>query len=73
MGKTGEFPSCTYNSVTGNNEWDAIPAVQNNQVFEIKSAVILQPGPAALSEGVQQIRAVIKRWAARQELASDTL
>ncbi len=53
--------------------WDAIPAVQNDQIFEIKSAVILQPGPAALSEGVQQIRALIKRWVARQESASDTL
>jgi iron complex transport system substrate-binding protein len=43
--------------------WDAIPAVQNGQVFEIKSAVILQPGPAALSEGVQQIRRIIDEWA----------
>ena len=42
--------------------WDAIPAVRNGQVFEIKSAVILQPGPAALSEGVQQIRRIIDDW-----------
>lgn len=42
--------------------WDAIPAVKNDQIFEIKSAVILQPGPAALSEGVQQIRRIIADW-----------
>jgi iron complex transport system substrate-binding protein len=44
--------------------WDAIPAVRDHQIFEIKSAVILQPGPAALTEGVQQIREIIKKWAA---------
>ena len=42
--------------------WDAIPAVRDGQVFEIKSAVILQPGPAALSEGVQQLRDIIAAW-----------
>ncbi len=42
--------------------WDAIPAVQNKQIFEVKSAVILQPGPAALAVGVQQIRAIIRDW-----------
>lgn len=44
--------------------WNTIPAVRDNQIFEIKSAVILQPGPAALSEGVQQIREVISSWSA---------
>lgn len=42
--------------------WDKIPAVRDGQIFEIKSAVILQPGPAALSEGVQQIREIVTRW-----------
>ncbi len=45
--------------------WDAIPAVRDSQIFEIKSAVILQPGPAALSEGVQQIRQIIRNWQQR--------
>ena len=45
--------------------WGEIPAVRDAQVFEIKSAVILQPGPAALSEGVQQIRAIIRAWQQR--------
>jgi len=35
--------------------WDAIPAVQNNQIFEIKSPLILQPGPAALTDGLDAI------------------
>lgn len=42
--------------------WDTIPAVRDRQIFEIKSAVILQPGPAALSEGVLQIRAIVTQW-----------
>jgi iron complex transport system substrate-binding protein len=43
--------------------WDAIPAVVNGYVREIKSSLILQPGPAALTEGVQAIQEVIIEWA----------
>jgi len=35
--------------------WDRIPAVASGRVFEIKSTIILQPGPASLTEGVQRI------------------
>ncbi|MCJ8311141.1 MAG: cobalamin-binding protein [Rhizobiaceae bacterium] len=35
--------------------WDAIPAVQNGRIFEIKSPLILQPGPAALTDGLDAI------------------
>ncbi len=42
--------------------WDAIPAVQNNQLFEIKSVNILQPGPAALTDGLSQLRKIIADW-----------
>jgi iron complex transport system substrate-binding protein len=38
--------------------WDAIPAVRDNRVHEIKSADILQPGPSIL-RGLQQLRAII--------------
>ncbi|MFK7886309.1 MAG: cobalamin-binding protein [Gammaproteobacteria bacterium] len=41
--------------------FDAIPAVQNGNVHEIKSAVILQPGPAALTEGLQQLHDLCRR------------
>ncbi len=47
--------------------WSEIPAVHHDEVYEIKSPVILQPGPAALTEGVAQIQALIQGWAERQE------
>ena len=40
--------------------WDAIAAVQANQLFEIKSADILQPGPAALTDGVRRIHELLR-------------
>ncbi len=42
--------------------WDAIPAVANGDVYEIKSAIILQPGPAALTDGIDRIAALIDEW-----------
>ncbi len=42
--------------------WDAIPAVTNGLVAEIKSADILSPGPAAITDGLPQIAALIRRW-----------
>jgi iron complex transport system substrate-binding protein len=44
--------------------WDAVPAVRSGFVREIKSAIILQPGPAALTDGVRAVQAVISEWAA---------
>lgn len=46
--------------------WDAIPAVRNGHLHEIKSCDILQPGPAALTDGVRQIHAIVREWAAAQ-------
>jgi iron complex transport system substrate-binding protein len=43
--------------------WDAVPAVRSGFVREIKSAIILQPGPAALTDGVRAVQAVIAEWA----------
>lgn len=42
--------------------WSEIPAVRNGHVYEIKSSDILQPGPAALTDGVKQLHAFIQRW-----------
>lgn len=39
--------------------WTAIPAVRDGQLHEIKSCDILQPGPAALSDGLAQLHARI--------------
>ena len=36
--------------------WEDVPAVKNGRIYEIKSTYILQPGPAALTEGVQQLQ-----------------
>jgi iron complex transport system substrate-binding protein len=42
--------------------WDAIPAVRNGELHEVKSPIILQPGPAALTEGVREIARIIRNW-----------
>ena len=39
--------------------WDAVSAVREDRIFEIKSTYILQPGPASLTEGVRQIPAIL--------------
>jgi iron complex transport system substrate-binding protein len=39
--------------------WDRVPAVQRGRIFEIKSALILQPGPAALTDGLRQLHEAI--------------
>lgn len=43
--------------------WSATSAVRNGHVYEIKSAYILQPGPASLTEGVRQIHAILAQVA----------
>lgn len=45
--------------------WQAVPAVRDAQLFEIKSADILQPGPAALTDGVEQLHRIVLQWSAR--------
>lgn len=51
--------------VAGRPGWDAIPAVRNGELHEIKSPIILQPGPAALTDGLDALVRVIHGWAAR--------
>ena len=45
--------------------WNAIPAVRDGELHEVKSPVILQPGPAALTDGVREIARIVADWAAR--------
>lgn len=45
--------------------WSAIPAVRDLELHEIKSPIILQPGPAALSDGLEAIHARIAMWSRR--------
>jgi iron complex transport system substrate-binding protein len=42
--------------------WESVPAVRYGRIVEIKSALILQPGPAALTDGLDSIRAALS-WA----------
>ncbi len=42
--------------------WENVNAVKNQQLFEIKSAEILQPGPAALTDGVEQMHRLVMSW-----------
>ncbi|MBS0387171.1 MAG: ABC transporter substrate-binding protein [Proteobacteria bacterium] len=51
--------------VAARNGWRDIPAVRSGELHEIKSPEILQPGPAALTDGVARMHAIFARWAAR--------
>ena len=48
-------------TITGRPGWDAIGAVRHGHVYEIKSVYILQPGPAALTEGLRQLHDCLGR------------
>jgi iron complex transport system substrate-binding protein len=45
--------------------WAGVPAVRDGELHEVKSADILQPGPAALTDGVEQLHRLFAAWAAR--------
>jgi iron complex transport system substrate-binding protein len=42
--------------------WQDVPAVRAGHLYEIKSSIILQPGPAALTDGVNEVHRLIRRW-----------
>jgi iron complex transport system substrate-binding protein len=42
--------------------WEGVAAVRDQQLFEIKSCDILQPGPAALTDGVEQLHRIVLAW-----------
>ena len=43
--------------------WNEIPAVRHDRIVEIKSPLILQPGPAALTDGLDALAGIIAEWA----------
>jgi iron complex transport system substrate-binding protein len=51
--------------------WQDVPAVRDGELHEVKSSIILQPGPAALTDGVRALQRVIARWARGAPLAAD--
>lgn len=48
-------------TITGRPGWDRVAAVRNDHIYEIDSTYILQPGPAALTEGVRQLHALLTK------------
>jgi iron complex transport system substrate-binding protein len=40
--------------------WSEIPAIRNGRIHEIKSTVILQPGPAALTDGLDLVASIVR-------------
>jgi len=45
--------------------WAEVPAVRDGHLYEIKSSIILQPGPAALTDGLAELHARMKAWASQ--------
>jgi iron complex transport system substrate-binding protein len=48
-------------TIVGRSGWNQMQAVQGGHIYEIKSTYILQPGPAALTEGVRQLHTLLSR------------
>ena len=45
--------------------WEVIQAIKNDEIHEIDSAIILQPGPAALTDGIDALQQIIHNWVKR--------
>lgn len=52
--------------VLARDGWSELPAIRDGEVHEIKSPLILQPGPAALTDGVEAIHALVADWVGRR-------
>nr|WP_319565977.1 ABC transporter substrate-binding protein [uncultured Rhodoferax sp.] len=50
--------------------WSAVAAVKTGHIFEIKSADILQPGPAALTDGVAALHQIVMDWSRHEPMWS---
>lgn len=57
-------------SVAARAGWQDVPAVRGRELHEVKSSIILQPGPAALTDGIDALHALIAGWAKRGRLSS---
>jgi iron complex transport system substrate-binding protein len=57
-------------SVAARPGWSTVPAVATGELHEIKSSLILQPGPAALTDGVNVLQERIQAWAVSKRKAS---
>ena len=57
--------------VISRDGWQEIPAIKNDNIYEVNSTDILQPGPAALTDGVAQLTNIISQWAERNKKQSN--
>src|SRR5262245_45254389 len=57
-------------TIVGRPGWDSVSAVRHDEIHEIKSTYILQPGPASLTDGVQQLHAVFAAAASSAKMSS---
>jgi iron complex transport system substrate-binding protein len=51
--------------VAARKGWDVIPAVRAGELHEVKSPIILQPGPAALFAGLDALHRIVMDWSAK--------
>jgi iron complex transport system substrate-binding protein len=54
--------------IVGREGWSTVKAVQDGQLYEVKSALILQPGVAALTDGVEQLARIVAAAARGQQI-----
>ena len=50
------------NKMINRKNWESITAIKNDNIYEIDSSIILQPGPAALTDGLKIISHIINNW-----------
>ncbi|MCK6461858.1 MAG: cobalamin-binding protein [Planctomycetes bacterium] len=55
-------------AIRGRPGWDDVRAVRDDQIYEIRSAVILQPGPAALTDGARELSRIVAAVARGERL-----
>ena len=51
-------------SVAARAGWSEVPAVRDGHLYEVKSSIILQPGPAALTDGLAELHRRLASWSA---------
>ncbi len=51
-----------FDSVRQRDGYDAIPAIRDEELHELDPAVILQPGPACLTDGLERVEAIVDAW-----------
>ncbi|QDG52465.1 cobalamin-binding protein [Persicimonas caeni] len=47
-------------SIRNREGYETVPAVQNDEIYELDPSIILQPGPAALTDGLDALEAIIR-------------